>query len=224
MIDESTLDRLELFRGANAGARREILLRAVLVRFRAGQVLWTAGGRPRGLFVLLEGRVRVLRGAHGRQHLVHEEGPGGTLGEVPLFEGGLYPATAVASEPTLCVALDRDALAAAIAADPALAFSLLRRMAARVRGLIERLDRLTAQSVPRRLAALLLLRHEGAGGAAFSLGGTQAEVAEELGTVREVVVRGLRQLCEAGVIRRVGRGRYRVEREAALRELAAGGG
>jgi hypothetical protein len=48
-------------------------------------------------------------------------------------------------------------------------------------------------------------------------------MAEELGTVREVVVRELRRLCSAGVLTRAGRGRYRVADLPALRALAGAG-
>ena len=61
----------------------------------------------------------------------------------------------------------------------------------------------------------------GAGGSgAFTLGATQAEVAEELGTVREVVVKELRALRAAGVLRSAGRGRVEVADAARLREIA----
>jgi hypothetical protein len=39
---------------------------------------------------------------------------------------------------------------------------------------------------------------------------TQTALAEELGTVREVVVRALRGLRQLGAIERVGEGKYRV--------------
>jgi len=159
----------------------------------------------------------VVRAPGGRQHLVHEEGPGATLGELPLFEGGPYPATAVAAEPALCLVLDRAAIEGGIAADPALAFALLGGLARRVRTLIARLDAVRGRSVRTRLAAHLLAR---AGGGPFSLGATQAEVAEELGTVREVVVKELRALRAAGILRSAGRGRIEVTDAARLREIA----
>jgi len=170
--------------------------------------------------------VRVVRAPGGRQYTVHTEGPGGTLGEVPLFAGGRYPATALAAEPTLCLVLRRDALARAIAADPELAFRLLARLAERVRTVVSRLDRRTSQTVPVRLATLLLARHAEAGGAPFTLGATQAEAAEELGTVREVLVRALRTLREAGLVEAAGRARFRVRDPAAVRGWigAQGGG
>ncbi|HET9983907.1 MAG TPA: Crp/Fnr family transcriptional regulator [Longimicrobiales bacterium] len=220
MIDETLLDRLPPLRGANAAARRELAARAVLRRFAAGEVLWLAGSAPRGLFVILEGRVRVVRSPGGRTHHVHVEGPGGTLGEVPLFDDGVTPASAIAAEATTCVVFGRDALHAAIAADPGLAFALLRRLSARVRQLVERLDRLAAQSVPARLAGLVLARHAAAAGGPFALGATQSEIAEELGTVREVVVRALRRLREDGTLGSAGRGRFRVLDERRLRALA----
>lgn len=222
MIDPSTLDRIPFLAGASAEARRELAARSVLRRFSAGEVLWTAGGEPRGLLVVLEGRVRVVRATGGRQHVVHVEEPGGTLGDVPLFAGGRYPATAIAAAETLCLAIGRDALWAAIRADPEVAFALLGRLAGRVRGLVERLDGLAARSVGARLAAWLLVRGREAGGGPFTLGGTQAEVAEELGTVREVLVRELGRLRDAGVLRSAGRGRWEVADEAGLRRAAQG--
>lgn len=222
MIDPSELRRLPLFLEISDAACRELAARSVGRAYRSGETLFTAGAEAQGLYVLTSGRVRVVRDAGGRRHVLHEEGPGGTLGDVPLFEGGGYPATAVAAEPTSCVIVARDGIAAAMRADPALAWRFLGRLAARVRTLVERVDGLTARSVPQRLAALLVARHESSTRAnrSVTLGGTQQEVAEELGTVREVVVRALRTLCETGAIETLGGGRYRVHDAQRLRKLA----
>jgi CRP/FNR family transcriptional regulator len=220
-----TLPRLRevaLFDGLAPAALRALAAGAVVRRFEPGATLWAAGADPRGLFVVLDGRVRVVRAPGGRQYAVHSEGPGGTLGDVPFFAGGRYPATAVAAAPTACLVLDRATLARAVAADPELALRLLARLAVRVRGLVERLDARTAATVEQRLAALLLARHAAAGGGAFALGATQAEAAEELGTVREVLVRALGALRRAGLVAAVARGRYRVLDAAGLRRAAAG--
>jgi CRP/FNR family transcriptional regulator len=219
VIDAATLARIEVFRGLNAPARQALLHGGVRKRFGADEVLFTAGSASRGLFVILEGQVRVVRAASDRQHVVHTEGPGGTLGEVPLFEGGTYPATAIAARPTTCVVLTRDALRAAISADVSLAWAFLSQLSARVRLLVNRLDRLAAQSVQARLAGLILTRTGSANGA-FTLGGTQVEIAEELGTVREVVVRALRELRQLGAIGSGGRGRLVVKDLTLLRQLA----
>jgi CRP-like cAMP-binding protein len=158
MIDSAILLRIPLFQRLNAGALRELAARSALRTFQADEVLWHAGSEPRGFFVILEGVVRVVRTVHGRQHVVHVEGPGGTLGDVALFEGTAYPATAVANCRTACLAVSRDGLLAAIRQDPELALSLLGRLAARVRHVIGRLDGLAARSVSARLAGYLLER------------------------------------------------------------------
>ena len=210
-----------LFAGIGAAARRELTARAVTRRFAAGEVLFTAGSEARGLFVILEGRVRVTRGARGRPHVVHEEGPAGTLGEVPLFDGGGYPATAVAQEPTRCLVYSPRAVAAAMAADPAVGWAIARALALRVRELMERLDAFAARDVTARVAHVVRARHRAAGGGPFTLGQTHERLAEELWTVREVVVRSLRRLRRRGVIASAGRGRYRVADARAL-DIAAG--
>jgi CRP-like cAMP-binding protein len=190
--------------------------------YETGESLFVAGTDARGLYLVVRGRVRVVRDASGRRHVLHEEDAGGTLGEVPLFEGGGYPATAIAAEPTTCLIVGRDAIAAAMLADPELAWRFLGRLAARVRTLVERVDRLAARSVPQRLAALFLARHGRSARVTgvVTLGGTQQEIAEELGTVREVVVRAARTLCASGAVESLGGGRYRVRDLERLRQLS----
>ena len=155
-----------------------------------------------------------------RQHLIHDEGPGGALGEVPVFAGGPYPATAIAAEETRCLLLSTAALREAVRVDPAVAFLFLRRLSDRVRHLVDRIDRFAGQGVNGRLARFLLERERTAGEGSFPLGATQLEVAEELGTVREVVVRALRELRTDGIIAGAGRGRYRIVDRPRLRVLA----
>jgi CRP/FNR family transcriptional regulator, dissimilatory nitrate respiration regulator len=221
VVDPSDLRRLPLFAGISDPACRELAARSTTRTYAAGETLFVARTSARGLFVVVEGRVRVVRDVSGRRHVLHEEGPGGTLGEVPLFEDGGYPATAVTAEPTTCIVVGRDAVAAAMRADPDLAWRFLARLASRVRVLVERLDRLTARSVPQRLASLLVARYSTAGaGGALTLGGTQQQVAEELGTVREVVARAIRMLCTSGAIESLGGGCYRVRDVRRLRDLA----
>jgi len=224
MIDPSALAAIPLLARAAPAARQIMAMRGVTRRYDAGQVLFTAGTPSQGLFIILEGQVRVTTFRWSRAHAVHVETPGGTLGEVPLFDGEAYPATAVAAEPTVCAALSREVLLAMLQADPAWALALLERLAQRIRHLVERLDRNTAQSVPARLAAVLLECQAVVPGAAFGLGRSQQELAEDLGTVREVVVRNLARFRREGRLKSEGRGRYRVVDAEALARVAADAG
>lgn len=221
MVDVALLASLPPFAGATPLALEVLAASATSRRFESNETLFRAGTPTRGLFVVVDGTVRVVRTAHGRRHVVHTEGVGGTLGEVPLFDGGPYPATAVAAEPTRCVVVSREALLGAVANCPDVALLFLRRLASRVRGLVDRLDERSARTVTGRLAEYLLTRPPSPRSGAISLGMTQTQLAEELGTVREVVVRSLRRLSTEGAISAAGHGRWRItarERLEAVRD------
>ena len=220
--DAASPRTLPFLRDLPADAAAELAAAARERTLAAGETLFAAGGASPGIVVVVEGRVRVVRELGGRRHVVHDEGPGGTLGELPVYDGGPLPATAIAAEPTRVVVLPADAVRRAIARHPAVAAALLARLAGRVRGLVDRLDRLTARSVQARLTEHLAARLAVARASIVTLGMTQAQLAEELGTVREVVVRELLALRRRGVLKGVGAGKYEVVDAGALREIASG--
>lgn len=220
MADPASLDALPLFAALPAETRRALATRGVERQYRTGAVLFRAESEATALYVVLSGSIRVVRSHRGRQLVIHGEGPGGTLGEIPFFAGGTLPATAIAAEPCRCLIVNRETLQAVIRQDSALAWLFLRRLSLRVRDLVERLQRTSSSGVQARLASFILARAEAAGPGPFTLGLTQAELAEEIGTVREVVVRGLGQLRNSGIIVSAGRGHYAIQDPAALRTLA----
>lgn len=217
MIPKEVLGAVALFVDAPPGVVDSLAKRATDVRINPDEVVFRAGSAARGWFIVIEGNVRVVTGVGPRQHVIHTEGPGGTLGEVPLFTDSTYPATAIASEPTRCALLDRPALEAAMQESPAIGFILARRLALRVAALVSRLNDRSARSVKSRLIGFLLERHALAGKSTISMGMTQRYVAEELGTVREVLVREIQALARAGYIAPRGGGRYEILDEAGLR-------
>jgi CRP-like cAMP-binding protein len=104
---------------------------------------------------------------------------------------------------------------------PEIGFLINRRLALRVRHLVERLDD-RVRSVRSRLAEFLLDRvATSRDGTSISLGMTQQSLAEELGTVREVASRELRVLVSSHVIESLGGGRYRISDLEALKQRAS---
>lgn len=156
----------------------------------------------------------------GRSVVVHREGAGGILGELPLFDGGPYPATAEVTEPSRVVLLPRAALLRSVVEDPALAAFFHQRLAKRLREVIGRLDAMATRSVAHRLARHLRARDGARATGLVSLGMRQEDLAEELGTTREVIVRELRRLCKTGILQALGAGRYVIVDSDSLRELA----
>lgn len=193
---------------------------AVERRFAKGTTLYRAGDPADGLYFILSGRVHVARETRERREFLHAEGAGGILGEIPVFGGGPFPASATAVAATRCAHLPRVVIERLVLDDPAFARFALRRLAERARALLTRIDDLTATTVTARVADYLLRRAESLG-TTFTLGMSQEALARELGTAREVVVRALASLVAAGAIARTGRSRFAVKRLASLRAIAS---
>jgi CRP/FNR family transcriptional regulator len=221
MIPRSRLEAIPFFAAFPRAAVKVLADRAIERKFDTAQTIFRAGEAAVGLMVVMEGKVRVVRRSGGRAQVVHVEKVGGTLGEVPMFAGGGYPATAIAAEPTVCAVIDRQALAAALRSSPDAPFVLLERMAKRVRELVERLDRTALRPVSARVAEFLIARADARGRATIAIGMTQQQLAEELGTVREVIVRELQALRAAGLVRSLGPGRFEIVDAPALRARAS---
>ena len=104
MDKAEALKRSLLFGNLRPGQLAEL---AALARSRdlgEGELLFLAGEKAAGLFVIVSGRIRAYRvNSQGREQTIHTEGSGATLAEVPMFDDGPYPATAVAEEETTVV-------------------------------------------------------------------------------------------------------------------------
>jgi CRP/FNR family transcriptional regulator len=187
-------------------------------RYAPKAVLYRAGDAADALYVVLSGKILVVRETNSESAMLHTESAGGVLGEIPVFGGGAFPATATAIEPSRCAKLPIALVERLVRDEPEFARFALRRLAVRAQSLLRRIDDLTASTVTSRLAAFVLRRS--ASGGDFTLGMSQAALATELGTAREVIVRSLGQLIEAGAITRTGRSRFAVKRSAVLRSIA----
>jgi CRP-like cAMP-binding protein len=127
--------------------RRSLVEVARVMRPRsvaAGDVLWHHGAEAKGMAVIVEGRVAVtLRLPGDRSVEVSDAGPGETIGELPLIDGGPHSATARVTEAGSLLFFRRADFAPFVARDDPSAFALKRRLAgviaARLRRQFERL-------------------------------------------------------------------------------------
>jgi CRP/FNR family transcriptional regulator len=172
-----------------------------------GFTLFRTGERSSGLYLVLEGRVRIYRTApDGREQTLAVEGPGRPIAELPLLDGGPYPATAVTTAPSRLLFLPRQEFEHAFRANPDVASAVVRALGRRLRHLVQLVETVAFRDVAARLAMWLAdhaERHGTASGDAYTitLDRTQDELAAELGTARESVSRALRQLARDGLIR-----------------------
>ncbi len=195
----AALARSHLFEGCS---RETLESLADLAQFRVlgrGEVLFLDGEPARGLFVIVHGSIRAFRvNAKGREQTIHVESAGATLAEVPVFDGGNYPATAVAEEPSGILFISKADVQRFLVANPAVALTALRLMAGRLRRHAELADSLALKDVGQRLARFLL--NEARARGTQDLDFSNQQLAAHVGSVREVVSRTLARLAQSGLI------------------------
>jgi CRP-like cAMP-binding protein len=175
-------------------------------RLAREEVLFVAGDEARGLFVIVSGSVRAFRaGTDGREQVIHTERAGATLAEVPVFDNGTYPATAVAEEDSVVLFIAKEDVRAVCREHPGIAIAALELLAGRLRRHAELVEALSLRAVGQRLAQLLLMEARARGqrskdGTSFDISATNGQIAARVGTVTEVVSRALSRLHQDGLI------------------------
>jgi CRP/FNR family cyclic AMP-dependent transcriptional regulator len=122
-----------LFHGIGAGGLAMLAERAETVDFPAGHVIARQGEIGTGFFVIVEGRVKVVRDGE----VVAELGPGDFFGELSVLDRMPRNATVATEMPTTCLALASWDFDAVLLDQPALTLAILRGVAARLREVTE---------------------------------------------------------------------------------------
>lgn len=200
------LSRTELFGAVPEDAQRELATAARERRVGQGEILFSAGEKATGLFVVVSGTLRAYRQTRaGREQTIHVEGPGATLAEVPVFDGGPYPSTVQAQEDAVVLFIPQGTIWRVLANNPGAALAALKLMARRLRQVSALAEHLALKDVAQRLAAMLTAEaSQSAGelkdGVSFSLPLPHQSIAARLGSVREVITRQLKRLIDDRVI------------------------
>ncbi|MDE3135973.1 MAG: Crp/Fnr family transcriptional regulator [Acidobacteriota bacterium] len=206
-----TLRRVPLFANLSPDELDFIAHRAVPRRCDAGEMIFSEGEPCKGLFVVQSGQVKIFKTSpDGREQVLLIAGPGSTMAELPVFDGGPYPASASAVTEAALLEVRKEDVRQLCLEHPKVALKLLRVVGARLRRLVAMIEELSFTTVRQRLAALLVREAEANGrptprGIEFDLPWTHQELAAQIGTVRELVSRNLSRLQSTGTIHIEGR-------------------
>jgi CRP/FNR family transcriptional regulator len=184
--------------------------KAVAKRFSGGVIIFSEGDPCAGLYVIETGFVKIFKSsASGREQVLAIDGPGHSVAELPVFDGGKYPASGMAVQDTVLLFVSKQDFQALCLEHPQVALKVLRVVGRRLRGLVAIIEELSFTTVRHRLASLLLrLTRNGRksdAGIEFDLPVSNQEIASQIGTVRELVSRNMSRLQAAGIIRMDGR-------------------
>ena len=197
----TSLAEIALFGSLSESELQALAQRAVERRFAAGEMLFWEGEPCAGIFLLMAGSLKIFKtSAGGREMMLALESAPSTVAELPLFDGGPYPASVRAVEPVVCLFLNKNDFQQVCRQFPDVALKVLAAVGRRLRHLVSVVESMTFGSVTQRLARMLLDASKAAGSDVFDLPATHQELASRLGTVREVVSRNLGRFRAQGLI------------------------
>lgn len=220
------LGRLTLFRGIDDDALNSVGRHVVTRHLPAGSLLFREGQPCEGLYIVARGRVRVYRSsADGREQVMHTQEAGQPIAEVPLFDGGPYPASARTIEDSTVLFLARSTFRSLYHERPEIADAVIQDLGRRLRRMVRLVEKISLRDVPARMALTLIEYAESTDAlyddGEFRLPRTQSALAAELATTRESIARALARLRDAGAIAQQG-ARVRILSLDTLRRIAAG--
>ncbi|MEQ1947944.1 MAG: Crp/Fnr family transcriptional regulator [Bryobacteraceae bacterium] len=175
--------------------------------YSPAEMLFSEGEPCTGLHLVATGRVRIFKSSpNGREQVLAVEGPGASVAELPVFDGGGYPASVSAVEETKVLFISRQDFRDVCLEHPEVALKVLQVVGGRLRRLVGIIEELSFTTVRHRLISWLLREARSVGreseeGLVLTLAASHQEIASQIGTVRELVSRNMARLQAQSLIR-----------------------
>lgn len=209
---EARLSHIPLFAVLDDSERRLLAQTLIPRRILKGQPVFLQGDPGDEMYLLLEGRVRIVcESLTGREITLDILNDGGFFGEMALLDGEPRSATAWADTSGQLLLLRRSDFQTFLQRTPQAATALLAFLSRRLRVANDKIQDLALLTVRQRLAATLvdLAFREGEGlcegGVMLSGGISHKTLSGLLGTSRETVSRMCAELKDEGLIEQRGR-------------------
>jgi CRP-like cAMP-binding protein len=227
---ESALRASRLFGPLEASLVAALARTAVRRQFRRGTALWRAGEPATCFTVISRGLVEIVRrGADGSDTIVAIFGPRESIGDMAALEQGPYPADAIAlTQEVEVLAVPASSVLEAMRSSPEIAAAVNVSLIEHTRALQEKIRIVTAGSVPKRLATLILHLvgrfgddlEDGSISVPVAL--SRGELARIVGATVETTIRTMSLWSKQGLVLTTPQG-FVVHDVNALRTIAASG-
>ncbi|MEZ4648049.1 MAG: Crp/Fnr family transcriptional regulator [Candidatus Eisenbacteria bacterium] len=201
MSQRTPLRRTALFQKLDDTEARALEKIATVRKVEKGAALFQEGDPATGIYVLLDGRMKIAKEtADGKVYVLHFVAPGQLFAEAAAFELGEFPASAIALEPSEVAFFPRSEFLELIREHPMISLKVISGLSRWIREFMERIEELATKDVSARLARFLVDAAEKGGSSTIDLDIPKAELAASLGTVGETLSRALRRFRESGWI------------------------
>lgn len=180
--------------------------RTQVVSLDARQLLFQRGEPARNFYLVLEGSVKLaLQSRAGDEKIVELLGPGQSFAEALMFmDAPMYPLAAIATEPSLVLAVPNAEYRAVLAESPPTCLRLLAELSRRLHGLVREIEELTLSSATNRFVRHVLdlagSPPPGSAPVTVTLPESKQMLASRLAIKPETLSRILRTLNDAGVV------------------------
>ena len=197
------ISAIPLFNGLPDDQLNGIRRIAVEKQYNKGQTIFSEEDETKGLFVVVEGRVKVYKvSSEGKEQILHIIEAGQSFGEVTIFTGQQMPANAQTLAKSRLLLFPRSAFVGLVTANPSLALNLLAIMSKKLRQFATQIENLSLKEIPARLASYLIYLAEEQGSAdAVTLNVSKGQLASLLGTIPETLSRIFAKLSGQNLIR-----------------------
>ena len=192
------------------------LLPAVM-KLPSGSEVFTEGQPCQGFPLLLEGSIKVVKQASsGREMLLYRVAPGGSciISSSCLLGHTAYNARGIAETGLILLALPIPVFSTLMMESTPFRDFVFHLFAERIGELMQLVEEVAFNRLDQRLAKLILARNEDV------ITITHQQLADELGSVREIVSRLLKGFVAQGLVT-LGREQLTVSNRAGLQKLAA---
>ncbi len=213
-----------LFNGLDKEALQAVSAITVRKDYDKGQIIFSEGDAGNGFYTIVSGRVKIFKVApEGKEQILHIFGPGEPFGEVPVFTGRPFPATAQAIAGSSLLFFPKADFVALIHQNPALSLSMIGVLSMRLREFTVQIENLSLKEVPGRLSSYLLyLSDEQENPNTVKLNISKSQLASLLGTIPETLSRIFTKMAAARLISVLGSDIQLLDR-GGLEDLAENG-
>jgi CRP/FNR family transcriptional regulator len=191
-----------LFKGLPENQLKEIEQIAVNKHCNKGEVIFSEGDDGIGFFLVASGQIKIFKvSSEGKEQILHIFGSGEPFGEVPVFSGQQFPASAEAITKARLLFFSRTSFVNLISYNTSLALNMLAVLSLRLRQFTVQIENLSLKEVPGRLAAYLIYMADEQGGEdSISLNISKGQLAGLLGTIPETLSRMFTRMSNQNLI------------------------
>ncbi|CBL44955.1 Transcriptional regulatory protein, Crp family [gamma proteobacterium HdN1] len=196
------LGKISIFAGLSDSDRQVIESRCITRTYPRNTLIINEGDQANAMYMMVSGKVRVyVSDGAGKEFILNSMGPGEYFGELSLLDDETRSASVITTEKSTFSILYKDDFSKLILQHPEIALALLRSFSATIRQLTGNIKTIALQDVYGRIRKTLLsLALEKDGVFVIEERLTQQDIANRIGSSREMVARILKELAVGGYI------------------------